>query len=549
MAKGKVGGQLTLQKVVEEIKNNLSSDIDLQIHISESEEYRPSCIFLHPKHGIIAIEVGAKGENAKDIRKRLNGKVEQLRNQLGGSLEITIQNIVIVVDSAARFEQISPTSFTVGVNSLSEIDWSRYLKSASMTSTSTDKLRGRLWPAMSFRVDMYRGTIDDGKVERGLSRAILDAEQSKIAISDSGEVTIISGPPGSGKTLILVARARHLAALHPDWKIMVVVYNRMLAKHVKSLVNTWPKNIQIVTLKKFLEERGEKQLAKLSGDYDDPEGAISRANRIVAELGIKGVTKDIDAMLVDEWQDFSPPYVSYLLNTMRKNKGGIVFAGDEKQSIYTDGPPSSALKNVEVNLIKLKIPYRSTRQILDVAQALDNSFKFAGSDLATDGEPVSLIFAETWQLQAEAIAWEIDELLKGDQYSLGDIVVLCTTKSGARYVEAALNQRKIPSQLLTKFWEDNDPVKNMINIMTVHGGKGFGFNVVFVQGFETLKDLDGSDIRKKWGRVGFVAVTRAEDLLFILYKTQTQFMTNLKKCKKGTLVARSFPDDYDKKWK
>ena len=63
-------------------------------------------------------------------------------------------------------------------------------------------------------------------------------------------------------------------------------------------------------------------------------------------------------------------------------------------------------------------------------------------------------------------------------------------------------------------------------------------------GFETLRDLDGTKQRNLWGRVGYVAVTRAEDLLFILYKTQTQFMLNLKKCKKETRVARSFPDDY-----
>jgi superfamily I DNA/RNA helicase len=85
--------------------------------------------------------------------------------------------------------------------------------------------------------------------------------------------------------------------------------------------------------------------------------------------------------------------------------------------------------------------------------------------------------------------------------------------------------------------------------MTVHGGKGFGFKVVFVMGFETLRDLDGSKERSMWGRVGYVAVTRAEDLLFILYKTETQFMRNLKKCKKETLVSRSFPDDYKKKRK
>jgi superfamily I DNA/RNA helicase len=81
--------------------------------------------------------------------------------------------------------------------------------------------------------------------------------------------------------------------------------------------------------------------------------------------------------------------------------------------------------------------------------------------------------------------------------------------------------------------------------MTIHGGKGFGFKVVFVLGFETLRDLNGTKEREKWGRVGYVAVTRAEDLLFILYKTQTQFMLNLKKCDKSTLVARSYPDDYE----
>ena len=349
--------------------------------------------------------------------------------------------------------------------------------------------------------------------------------------------------------MVLVARARHLAGLNPDWKIVVVVYNKMLAKHVRTLVDVWPKNIKIVTLKNFLEERGEKQLARLSSDYQDPDAALDSAKRIVKDLGAKGITKDIDAMLVDEWQDFSTPYISYLLHTIRQKRGGIVFAGDENQSIYTDGLPSDALKNLEVKKVKLKVPYRSTRQILDVAKALDSSFDFAGSDLAVAGEPVSLIFAETWQLQAEAIAWEIDELIKTGQHAVGEMVVLCTTKSGARYVEAALSQRMIPHQLLTNFWEDKNPADDAVNIMTVHGGKGFGFKVVFVLGFETLRDLDGSDVRNKWGRVGFVAVTRAEDLLFILYKTQTQFMTNLKKCKKDTLVARSYPDDYERKRK
>jgi superfamily I DNA/RNA helicase len=107
-----------------------------------------------------------------------------------------------------------------------------------------------------------------------------------------------------------------------------------------------------------------------------------------------------------------------------------------------------------------------------------------------------------------------------------------------------LDDSGIPNVIHSRIWEDAEISKDAVNVMTVHGGKGFGFKVVFVMGFETLRDLDGTKQRDMWGRVGYVAVTRAEDLLYILYKTQTQFMLNLKKCKKETLVSRNYPDDY-----
>jgi len=549
VVKANVEASPVLTEISSKFKKALRLDPTSVVHISADNSGRPSCLIVHGTYGLIAIEIGSEDEDSTEVRRRLNLKVENLRNQLRSVSDLVIQNIVVVVDSKTTFDSISKTSFVVNKDKILTTDWMIELQKVKMSAAQVTQLRSRLWPAMMFKVDTYGGTADLQKDERELSRAVLDAEQAKIALTDVSDAMVISGPPGSGKSLILAARARYLAEVHPDWNIVLVVYNRMLAKHFVGMEDLWPKNIQIMTLKNLLLQRDEKELAKLSSDYHDPVASNLKAAARIKKMKRSDNKADIDALLVDEWQDFSEPYITYLLNCVRPGRGGSVFAGDKGQAIYTDGLPKAALKGASVKNVTLKIPYRSTRQILDVAQALDRGYLINGSNQASDGEPVSLIFATTWQLQAEAIAWEINALLESDQREPGEIVVLCTTKSGAGYVERVLNENEIPNVVHNKIWDDADISKEKINVMTIHGGKGFGFKVVFAMGFETLRDLDGSSERSKWGRVGYVAVTRAEDLLYILYKTETQFMRNLKKCKSDTIVSRSYPDDYRKKRK
>ena len=549
MTKSSNGSLKSVDNVIENLKVAIGLETDLVVHVATEASARPTCLIVHPKYGLLAIEIGMEGERASDIRTRLNRKAETLRNQLGPTFNLVIQNIVVVSDSAEVFESISQTSFVVSKKSIAGVGWADHLKRCSVSKSELTNVQARLWPSMAFRVDTYAGTSEKNRNTRDQERAILDAEQSKIALGDVSDVMVISGPPGSGKSLVLAARAKHLASLHPDWKILIVVYNRMLAKHFQASESSWPKNIVIVPLKKLLEQRKHKVLAQLTTEFDEPEKALQAAFEEVERLKAKGITADVDALLVDEWQDFSQPYIEYLLECVRPDRGGIVLAGDGGQAIYTDGISNSSLKNRDVKKVKLRRPYRSTRQILDVAQALDAQYVVDGSSEAADGEPVSLIFGPTWQLQAEAIAWEIASLVESGERTLGEIAVLCTTRGGARAVEQNLNGAGIRHIVHTRFWEDIEIARDKVNVMTVHGAKGFGFKVVFVMGFETLRDLDGTKVRDKWGRVGYVAVTRAEDLLYILYKTETQFMTNLKKCKKDTLVARSYPDDYRRKGK
>lgn len=545
MAKISTGNSQHVIKILADLKAVLELDDDAVAHVSLEGSPRPNGLLIHPKHGLMAIEIGGKGENVSDIRVRLNRKVESLRNQLGHTQEFVIQNIAVSMDPGVLFEPISQTSFVVSAKEVKNIEWKKQLCKVAYSAAALKNLQSRLWPSMSFKIDTYIGTSDLNKENRNASRAILDSEQANIALTDVTDVMVIAGPPGSGKSLILASRAKHLAQLHPEWKIVIVVYNRMLAKHFEASEDFWPKNVEIVTLKNLLEKRGEKVLARLTSQFDDREQVIAEARNEVERKKKTGIDADIDALLIDEWQDFDHPFLEYLLECVRSSRGGMVCAGDVGQAIYTDGLPSRALKGRKVKNVRLGRPYRSTRQILDVAQALDDQYVVEGTELALVGEPVSLIFAPTWELQAEAIAWEIDSLVGSGERKYGEIVVLCTTKSGANTVERVFVNHGIPNVVHSRIWEDSDIAHDEVNVMTIHGGKGFGFKVVFVLGFETLRDLNGTKEREKWGRVGYVAVTRAEDLLFILYKTQTQFMLNLKKCDKSTLVARSYPDDYE----
>ena len=66
---------------------------------------------------------------------------------------------------------------------------------------------------------------------------ILDEEQEKLAREMGEGHRLIFGVAGSGKTVVLVARARILAKRHPDWKILILCYNRLLKDLLFNLLN------------------------------------------------------------------------------------------------------------------------------------------------------------------------------------------------------------------------------------------------------------------------------------------------------------------------
>jgi superfamily I DNA/RNA helicase len=220
-------------------------------------------------------------------------------------------------------------------------------------------------------------------------------------------------------------------------------------------------------------------------------------------------------------------------------------AGDERQSIFLDEPADETLKKRTVKKVSLKYPYRSTKEILAVAQALDDSAPKIDVGMALSGEPVSMVKCVNWMGQADAIAREVRVLLDKGRRA-GDIAVLVTKRTGARnYVCAALDEAGIPNVNLTAYWENPTRSRSKVSVMTVHSAKGDEFQAVFVHGFEIIRPAPKSGVGKKWENVAYVAVTRAQDLLFIMHSKSEGFVPSLNNCSDSVLARRLYPDDYE----
>ena len=65
---------------------------------------------------------------------------------------------------------------------------------------------------------------------------LLDIEQEQTAQSMGAGHRLIFGVAGSGKTILLVARARYLAINNPNWRILILCYNVLLREYIIRLL-------------------------------------------------------------------------------------------------------------------------------------------------------------------------------------------------------------------------------------------------------------------------------------------------------------------------
>lgn len=489
---------------------------------------RPSLVACHSRVGIVALDVVACDSQADDSDPRvaLNRKVAGLRDDVPAIARAKVARTVVAVRTASSDNRVLSLPQSL------KGDWLDALPLQPADDHVIAELRTALQPRLSVPVPSRQVPLDVAAGSRAEARLELDSEQSQAAQLDVHDTLLITGPPGSGKTLVLIARARWLAARHPDWHIQILCYNRVLVPYLRSLVADLP-TIRVSTFGKFAHAAG------YSVSLTDEDAA----NRQVSALARK-VQPFVHAMLIDEAQDFMPAWTRLATALTIPGRGGTTLVGDPQQALYRDPQLTEALRGRDIITIELTTPYRSTREILAVTAALDRDLSIAGVERAPHGEPVDLVWGHSMREQTVAVARDIRLLLDSGTRTAADIAVLVTRKWDIGRVVAALTSADVPYRTIYPNQADDlDLAAPSVKILTVHSAKGYEFPVVFLIGLEHLT-ADGSSRAAQESRSGYVGFTRAKDQLVLTYTRDNLYLERVRSMPAGTLRTWVWPDDY-----
>ena len=367
-------------------------------------------------------------------------------------------------------------------------------------------------------------------------RLQLDEEQSAIAQVAGSGVTIVEGLPGSGKTLVLAARANYLQKLHPSWKIYVLCYNNALKPYLKSLV-TPSSNIAVETFYEFRTRNVDKF-------------SMKNATETIAQGQLENIlfiSRDADAILVDEAQDFFRAWIYYLSRKVKPDKGGLMLVADKNQSIYRDAEIEEDFADLNPTYYNLTKTYRSTKQIIEFTNVLIPECSIAEENLEIEGPKPRLVWVQGGLRKPDvkrAIAIDITKIINREKdLKLSEIGILCsrrfTMMGSVREISESLTELngQVPRDWISPLFDTKtyDPDKDTIKMMTIHSSKGLEFKHVFLLGLEELAKEYHEEIAGLGNisdenlevRLNFVGPTRASRELNVYYSKHNFFLERL----------------------
>ncbi len=211
-------------------------------------------------------------------------------------------------------------------------------------------------------------------------------------------------------------------------------------------------------------------------------------------------------VMIDEYQDTN--YAQYVLShTLAREHRNLFIVGDPDQSIYSwRGAEPENIKRFlrdypEAKIVKLETNYRSTKVILDAANAVirhnrERDEKVLKTDNAV-GEKISYFQALDGHAEAEFVANTIIELV-GQGYRYRDMAIFYRTHAQSRYLEDVLRKRLIPYYIVgARSFYQRKEIKDVLAYLKLacnpHDGVSFRRVINFPRrgiGEATLKKIE-----------------------------------------------------------
>jgi superfamily I DNA/RNA helicase len=346
------------------------------------------------------------------------------------------------------------------------------------------------------------------------SRNELDEDQQAfIKLPAHGRYSLV-GPPGSGKTNLLLLRAQFIAG-SGEKNVLVLTYTNGLADFIRTGIASTglisPQ--QVKTFHSWAGSHIFDQLRKSAGlkgsEFDDATRVAMLD--LLLEANKKVPTKNLySAIFVDEAQDLTCGELEALL-ALSEN---VCICGDARQGIYErDG--LDVIANLGLQPHVLKRHFRIGHRIARVADRLlpppsgvptleetsNYSPKAQGESSAKMHECVSR--EEQFAKMYELIAIQLDAFKD-------DSIGIFGTRDSLVELRARFDATPLADRVCVHGVDDDASFGSgkPIHVLTIHSAKGTEFRAVHLYGVE---DLAKFPLNKR--QLGYTAITRAKTAL------------------------------------
>lgn len=330
----------------------------------------------------------------------------------------------------------------------------------------------------------------------------LTIEQLDIINLPTNEDWVITGGPGTGKTVMAVYRA---AQLGRKKKILMIVYNKPLQQYIETAVRgSVYKNCEIKTYHQWVSDFYKSEL---------PGHAVPKFDRFDLDWDTileqcADVGKVYDHVIIDEAQDF-PIKLIRLLKMVSKN---ITCFVDPDQSIDDDKTDTADM----LMEMCVEAPYELTRNFRNTKPIRDVSTIFCNEN---NGDPVD-----------SDIPGKLPVIIKCDDYSdMSEKMALIINQNKEKNIGVFVNNKNLKAtyNALTGLVDKNINIEyyktfsspidfdvDGVKILSYGTMKGLEFDMVLLPRIEKIKSTD--DVYTDYNRL-YVAVTRARSELYMFY--------------------------------
>jgi DNA polymerase III delta prime subunit len=344
-------------------------------------------------------------------------------------------------------------------------------------------------------------------------------EHYKILTDSRYKRHLISGPPGSGKTVLAKAIARDKA--EDGKKVLFMCFNRALADDIDFEFRR-DENIEVLSMWKYFKLLGVSWEDTVQHEGKDvvlqklpPHLSSTYIAKLLEEKLDEALDKfDFDYLIIDEAQDFSEKYWDFfkLLFTNKPESHWYLFFDTNQALTHPEWSPP--IFEIPHSNLALTFILRCTENISNKVQnVFESSFNYKG---VVGEEPGFIPVKESsWDESLDALVSLLKKLIEVDQFSPKQLSVLVP------------HSRDI--HLVTSFaFDENSSIESKkINVSSVYKYKGLENDIVIVL-IPSWEALSAEYILQPLS-LAYVSFSRAKTKLFVIGDKKIQKAINWNK--------------------